>query len=170
MAVSAPRFGAFILHNDQCRRDPETGVRIFRFELTNDTSQYPLGRVVCPESGVPGTDDSAVALLSTCLPQLARLDKESRLEAMRNLIRLNSAYWQIGKNQPTDPAGERLADRGARLLQQSTATIQQNPNGSLSMIMDYDLDQRGISLTKLLQQQRQAVTSQPGGGQFQAVA
>lgn len=148
------QFSALICRNSQNRRDPETGVRIFRYELTNDISQYPIGRVVCPESGLPGNDDPAVALLSASLPQLAKLQNEDRLEVVRNLIRLNSSRWQIGKNKPDDLKGECLADRGARLLQQSTADIQVSPNGSQSMVMDYDLDLKGVSLTQLMAQQQ----------------
>jgi hypothetical protein len=40
-------------------------------------------------------------------------------------------------------------------LQQSTADIQQNPKGSLKMIMEYDLDLQGGSLTTLLGKQPQ---------------
>jgi hypothetical protein len=67
---SAPHFSGLVCH--QQRRDPEIGVRIFKYELTNDTSQYPLGKVICPESGNPGRDYQAVALASAILPQLAK--------------------------------------------------------------------------------------------------
>lgn len=173
-ANNALKFSGLICHNTGGRHDPENGSRIFRFELTNDTSLYPLGQVVCPESGLPGNSDPTVAFLSQCLPQLAMLNKENRLEVMRQLIRLNSGYWQIGKNLPTDVASERLSDRGMRLLQQSTADIQQNPNGTLSMIMDYDPDQRGISLTQMLKQaqhpQTQGIDSPTTGSRLQLSA
>lgn len=155
-----PKFSALVCNNLQNRRCPETGVRIFKYELTNDTSRFPLGRVVCPESGKPGLDHQAVAVLSACLPQLAKLTKQDRLEVIKKLIRLDSQNWQIGKNLATDTKDEVLADRGERLMQQSTADIQQNPNGSLSMIMDYDLDLKGQSLTALMAlQQSQAPVS-----------
>ena len=150
--ATQPKFSSLIC-NEQ-RRDPETGVRVFKYELTNDISQYPLGWVACPQSGKPGTNDPTVAFVAANLPVLAKLGKEDRLEMMRTLIRFNSRNWQIGKNKPTDFKDEVLADRGSRLLQQSTADIRQNLNGSLSMIMDYDLDQRGGSLTALLAQQQ----------------
>jgi hypothetical protein len=147
-----PKFSGLIC--DAQRRDPETGVRIFKYELTNDTSRYPLGRVVCPQSGQPGNDRLLVAFVSAILPTLAKLDKEDRLDIVRNLIRMDSQNWQIGKNKPTDFKDEALRDRGNRLLQQSTADLCKNPNGSLSMIMDYDLDQRGGNLTQLLERQQ----------------
>jgi hypothetical protein len=151
-SLGGPRFSGLICHD--LRRDPETGVRIFKYELTNDTSQYPLGRVVCPESGLPGNDRPLVAYASWLLPELAKLGKEDRLEAVRKLIRLDSINWQIGKNKPTDLKDECLAERGERLLQESTAAIQRHPNGSLSMIMDYDLDQQGGNLTERLAQKQ----------------
>lgn len=150
--IGTPKFSALVCHSQ--RRDPETGVRIFKYELTNDVTQYPLGRVICPESGKPGLDHPAVALISWMLPQLAKLGIEDRLEIVRKLIRLDSYNWQIGKNRPGDLRDEWLAARGQRLLQQSTADLFQNPNGSLKMVMDYNLDQRGGNLTALLQKQR----------------
>lgn len=145
-------FSALICNNPQLRRCPESGVRIFRYELTNDTSRYPLGLVNCPESGKPGSEHQAVALAAQSLPFLLKLSKSDRLAFVKNLIKLDSKNWQIGKNLPSDLKDEVLADRGERLMQQSTADIYQNPNGSLSMIMDYDLDLKGQSLTALMAQ------------------
>jgi len=154
-----PRFGAFICHEE--RRDPESQVRIFKFELTNDTSRYPLGRVVCPESGIPGKDHPLVALASQTIDLLGKLDKESRLEFLRRMIRADSQNWDIGPKKPGDTKSECLSDRGERLLQESTADIIRNPNGSLSMIMDYDMDLKGKSLTELLKQQKQNAQQDP---------
>jgi hypothetical protein len=148
----SPRFGAFICHEE--RRDPESQVRIFKFELTNDTSRYPLGRAVCPESGIPGKDHPLVALASQTIDLLGKLDKESRLEFLRRMIRMDSKNWDIGPKMPNDQQGECLADRGERLLQESTADLVRNSNGSLSMIMDYDMDLKGKSLTELLKQKK----------------
>src|SRR6478609_5779021 len=89
-----PRFGAFICHEE--RRDPESDVRIFKFELTNDTSQYPLGRVVCPESGPPGKDRPLVAMASQMIETIGQWDKEKRLEFLRRVIRADSKNWDIG--------------------------------------------------------------------------
>jgi hypothetical protein len=152
ISPAQPKFSSFICHEQ--RRDPETNVRLFKFELTNDTSQYPLGRVVCPESGLPGKDHPLVAFVSMLLPELAKLSKEERLEVMRKLIRFDSQNWEIGPSQPGDVKGECLADRKERLLQESTASLVKNPNKSLSLIMDYDLDQRGGNLTELLKQRK----------------
>jgi len=157
--TSSPRFGAFICHQE--RRDPESQVRIFKFELTNDTSQYPLGRVVCPESGILGKDHPLVAFASQTIDLLSKLDKENRLEFLRRLIRMDSHNWEIGPKMPDDKQGECLADRGERLLQESTADIVRKPNGSLSMIMDYDMDLKGKSLTELLKQKKQIASKTP---------
>ena len=156
-----PHFGVFICHEE--RRDPESQVRIFKFELTNDTSRYPLGRAVCPESGTPGKDHPLVALASQSIDLLGKLDKESRLEFLRRLIRMDSKNWDIGPKMPNDKQGECLADRGERLLQESTADIIRNPNGSLSMIMDYDMDLKGKSLTELLKQRKVATSPNDSG-------
>jgi hypothetical protein len=162
---SSPRFSGFICH--ELRRDPETQRRIFLFELTNDTTRYPLGRVACPESGRPGRDHPLVAFASQILPNLAAVGKDDRLEIMRKLIRQDSANWDIGKNHPGDAQGENLSDRGERLLQQSTAELKRNPNGSLSLMMDYDYDQQGGNLGEYLKQKKASPSTQPAGNPFQ---
>lgn len=56
---------------------------------------------------------------------------------VRKLIRLDSQHWKIGKHTAEDISHEYLASRGKGLLKDSTATIRRNPNGSLSMFMEY---------------------------------
>src|SRR5690242_18138207 len=82
---SQPRFSAFICNTkgEPPERCSKTGVRIFKFELTNDTSKYPLGQVVCPGSGFPGKNHFLVALASFCLPAFELISKEWRLKVMR---------------------------------------------------------------------------------------
>jgi|GEM_PF-2095854 len=154
---SKPRFSALICNTDNKpgeppRRCPETGVRIFKYELTNDTSKYPLGRVVCPDSGFPGKNHFLVAVASFCLPVFELIGKEWRLKVMRFLIRKDSKHWEIGPNKPGETQHEILANRGARLLQQSTADVFMKKNGTRVMVMDYDLDKKGKSLTEVMNQ------------------
>lgn len=168
-----PRFSALICHTKPDPNHPgeplhcsQTDVRIFRFELTNDTSQYPLNRVVCPQAveteGINGTDDPWVGQLAAVLPQLTTRPVSERLEIIRNLIRAHSKFWQIGHNRPTDTQQECLADRGNHLLQQSTADIQYHPqNNTYSMNMDYDdPNQKQDKLIKAIQTQNRPMPIQ----------
>jgi hypothetical protein len=159
---NTPKFSALICHTKEGadgqkpERCEQTGVPIYIFELTNNPN-IPLGRVGCPD-GPPGVISPAVEKLSEELPKLAQLGKEERLEEVRKAIRADSGKWQL-------PDGENLAkSRGKRLLQKSTADIKQNPNGSLSMIMDYDF--RGDLTESLKQQEAQNNPPQsPGSSQ-----
>jgi hypothetical protein len=131
------RFGALLCHHQNKQYCPVSGVRLFTYELTND-SAYPLGLVSCPESGVKGKEHPMVAELAGQLPQLLTLSQEQRLMVMRQLIRQDAKHWHIGKTRYDDTHQECLADRGEHLLLDSTATITQHPNGSMRMIMAYE--------------------------------